>query len=180
MTLTLLDNKNSHVEILAKNNSSIDTVELNDESKIVFYKVNSGSPLKSVPVIIKNPLIVVDGSLKFEKGNIYYGLSYFPLNLSGHAEARFDFIDDFKESNGTRTRIQYLGNLRSLTLDGKIKQVNPIFKLPGDIPSDLKKRGLDVPLISILGSLSNIALVIAISIGTIILIWFIRRVQLNR
>ena len=100
--------------------------------------------------------------------------------ISGHAEARFDFIDDFKESNGTRTKIQYLGNLRSLTLDGKIKQANPIFKLPGDIPSDLKKRGLDVPLISILGSLSNIALVIAISIGTIILIWFIRRAQLYR
>jgi hypothetical protein len=180
MTLTPFDNKNSHAEILTKNNSSIDTVELSNRSKVVFYKVKSASPLKSVPVIIKNPLIAVDGNLNFEKGNFYGDMRYVPLKVSGHAEARFDFIDDFKESNGTRTKTQYLSYLQSLTLDGKIKQANQVFKLPGDIPSDLKKRGLDVPLISILGSLSNIALVIAISIGTMILIWFIRRMQLNR
>jgi hypothetical protein len=181
MTLTPFDNKNSHAEILTKNNSSIDTFKLNNGSKVVFYKVKSVSPLKSVSVIIKNPLIVVDGNfnrnLNFE--NLYGGTRYFPQNVSGHAEARFDFIDDFKESNGNRTKIQYLSYLGSLTLDGKIKQADQVFKLPGDISSDLKKRGLDVPLISILGSLSNIALVIAISIGTMIMIWFIRRIHLN-
>ena len=38
--------------------------------------------------------------------------------------------------------------------------------MPGSISSDSKKRGLDVPLNSILSSPSNIALVIAVSIGT--------------
>jgi hypothetical protein len=180
MTLTLFDNKNSHAEILTKNNSSIDKVELNNGSKVVFYKVKSGGLLKSVPVIIKSPLIAVGGNLNFKKGNFYGDLRYLPLNVSGHAEARFDFIDDYKESNGNTTKIQYLSYLRSLTLDGKMKQANQVFKLPGDIPYDLKKRGLGVPLISILSSLSNIALVIAISIGTMTLIWFIRRMQLNR
>jgi hypothetical protein len=118
--------------------------------------------------------------LRFNRGNSYYGQSYIPLNLSGLAEARFGFVDDFKEFNGTRTRIQYLGYLPTLSIDGKINQANPIFKLPGEIPSDLKNRGQDVPLISILSSLSNIILVFAVSIGTMILIWLIRRVQLNR
>jgi hypothetical protein len=179
MTLKLFD-KDSHAEIFTKNNSSIDTIEINDESKIVFYKVMSESPVKSVPVIVKNPLVVVDGNTKFEKSNFYYRMSYLPLNVSGHVEARFDFIDDLKESYGNGTKIQYLSYLGALSLDGKIKQASQLFKLPGGIPSDLKKRGLDVPLNSILGSPSNIALVVAISIGTMTLIWSMRRLQPER
>jgi hypothetical protein len=131
-------------------------------------------------VIIKKPLVAVDGSLNFDKGNFYGDMRYLPLNASGHGEARFDFIDDFKESNGSRTKIQYLTYLGALTLDGKTKQATQILKLPGEISYDLKKRGLDVPLMSILSSPSNIALVAAISIGTMILIRFIGRMQVNR
>jgi hypothetical protein len=176
MTLNLFDNKNSRAEILIKNNSSINSVELNNGSKAIFYKVRSENPLKFVPVIIKKPLVAVDGSLNFDKGNFYGDMRYLPLNLSGHGEARFDFIDDLRESNGSRTKIQYLAYLGALTLDGKTKQPTQILKLPGEISYDLKKRGLDVPLISILGSPNNIALIAAISIGTMILIRFVGRI----
>jgi hypothetical protein len=180
MTLNLFDNKNSQAEILIKNNSSINKVELNNGSKVVFYKVKSEGPLKFVPVIIKKPLVAVDGSLNFDKGNFYGDMRYLPLNVSGHGEARFDFIDDFKESNGSRTKIQYLTYLGALTLDGKTKQATQVLKVPGEISYDLKKRGLDVPLMSILSSPSNIVLIAVISIGTIILIQFVGRMQLNR
>ncbi len=52
--------------------------------------------------------------------------------------------------------------------------------MPGSISSDSKKSGLDVPLNSILSSPSNIALVLAVSAGTVVLIWSIRRTKVYR
>ena len=97
MTVRLLDNKNSHVKIFTGNNTLTDSIEINGESKIVFNSVASKSPLQYVPVIVKNPLIVVDGNTKFEKSNFYGDMRYIPLNVSGHVEAKIDFIDDLKK-----------------------------------------------------------------------------------
>ena len=107
-------------------------------------------------------------------------MRYIPLNVSGHVEAKFDFIDDLEVAQSGGTKTQYLSYLGSLTLDGKINQSNQLFKMPGSISSDSKKRGLDVPLNSILSSPSNIALVIAVSIGTVILTLSINRMKVYR
>ena len=56
-----------------------DSIEINGESKIVLNRVASKSPLNSVPVIVKNPLIVAEGNTKFDKSNFYGDMRYIPL-----------------------------------------------------------------------------------------------------
>ena len=177
MTVRLLDNKSSHAKIFTDNNTSMDSIEINGESKVVLNTVESKSPLQFVPIVVKNPLIVADGNTKFENGNFYGDMRYIPLSVSGHVEAKFDFIDDLEVARSSGTKTQYLSYLGSLTLDGKINQSSQLFKMPGSISADSKKRGLDVPLNSILSSPSNIALVIAISIGTAVLTLSISRIK---
>jgi len=181
MTIDLLDN-NSRAEIIANRNSSINTIQVNNESKINFYNVSSKPPLKFVPILVKDPEITVNGNISFDKTN-FYGQEiddYIPLDVSGSAKVKFDFIDDFREPYRKGTKIQYLSYLGSLSVDGKRNQSKQEFILPGDISSDVKKRGLDVPLNNILSSPTNIIVLIAISIATISLTWLIRRKHIYR
>jgi hypothetical protein len=175
LTLRLLEDKYSRIELFVENNSSVDTMEFANGSKIVFANVSSASPLESVPVLVKNPIFMVDGNLKFDKTNFHGESTNPPLDVSGHAMIRFDFTDDFKEPYRKGTRIQHLSYLGSITIDGERKQPIQDLKVPGDISSDIRKRGLDVPLHSILGSSSNISLILAVSVGTIVLTWLVRR-----
>lgn len=177
LTLHLHDYENSGAEIIVANNSSIDTFKLSNESKIVFKKIKSDMPSEFVDAIIKHPVVSVNGNLKFEKTNFYGESNYPPLDIIGNATAKFDFIDHIKDSYRNGIRIQYLGYLDSITTDGRMKQVKQELKLPGDISPDVKKRGLDVPLLNILGSSSNISLIAAITIGTTLITLYIRRVQ---
>ncbi len=175
-----LDNKTSRAEMYVENNSYIDIMEFANKSKIEITGVKSAKPLEAVPVQIKSPIIVVDGKIKFDKTNFYGELTNHPLDVSGHAMARFDFIDDIKEPYRNGTKIQHLSYLGSIVIDGELKQAKQEFKIPGDISADVRKRGLDVPLHSIVSSSSNIALIIAISVGTILMTLLIRRMHFYR
>ena len=182
MTIKLLNDKNTYLEIITNNsNSSINTIRVNNGSKIDFYKVRSESPkLGFVPILLKRPEILVNGSVSFDKTN-FYGQEiddYTPLNVSGQVKAKFDIIDDFKEPFRNGTKIQYLGYLGSLSFDGKRNQLKQEFELPGDISSEIKKRGLGVPLISILSTSTNFIAITAISVATITLIWLLRRTRI--
>lgn len=111
----------------------------------------------------------------FEKTNFYGESIYSPLERSGNATARFDFIDDLNEDYRKGTRTQHISYLESFDSDGKRKQMKQEIKLPGDISADVRKRGLDVPLQSIISSSSNITLVVATIIGTALTFWLIRK-----
>jgi hypothetical protein len=179
MTIKLLDNKSSHAEVHVKNNSTVDTMEFTNESKIEFTSVKSAIPLESLPILVKNPVIVVDGNLKFDKTNFHGESTNPPLDIVGHSVARFDFIDDFKEPYRNGTKIQHLTYLGSIAIDGERKQEKQEIKIPGDISADVRKRGLDVPLHSIISSSSNIALIVAVGIGIVIMTWLIRRTNFH-
>lgn len=176
MTVKLLGNNNSYAEIVTKNNSSLNIIKVNNESKIDFYNMRFRTPLNSIPLLLKNPEITINGNITFEKNN-FYGqpiTNYVPLNLSGQVKAKFDFIDDYKAPYRNGTKIQYLTSLQSITIDGKRNQDEGELKLPGDISPDIKKRGLDVPLRNILSSSSNIVLVTALTAITLAGIWLLR------
>jgi hypothetical protein len=168
-------NKYVQVKILISNGSSNNTIVIDSESTIVFNKVRGKSPLSSIPVLVKNPVIMLKGDVKFEKTNFYGESNYLPLDISGNATARFDFIDDFNEPYRKGTRTQHISYLESLDSDGKRKQTKQEIKLPGDISSDVRKRGLDVPIQSIIFSSSNIALIVTTIIGTALTTWLIRK-----
>lgn len=179
LTLTLLDNKTSHAEFPFMNNSAIDVLEFANESRIIFTSVKAPIPLESVSFLMKNPIISVDGDIRFDKTNFHGESTNPPLNVAGSAVVGFDFIDDFEELYRKGIRTQHLSYLGSISIDDEIKQSNRELKLPGDISVDVRKRGLDVPLHSILGTSNNFALIVAVSIGTIIVTWLIRRTDFH-
>jgi len=179
LTLTLLDNKTSHAEFPVMNNSSKDIIEFANESRIIFASVKAPIPLEYVSFLMKNPIISVDGDIRFDKTNFHGESTNPPLDVAGSAVAKFDFVDDFEELYRKGIRTQHLSYLGSISIDDEIKQSNRELKLPGDISADVRKRGLDVPLHSILGTSNNFALIMGVGIGTIILTWLIRRTDFH-
>jgi hypothetical protein len=168
-------NKYNQAKILISNDLSNNTIVIDTESTILFNRVTVKSPLTSIPVIVKNPVIILQGDLKFEKTNFYGELNYPPLEISGNATARFDFIDDFNEPYRKGTRTQHISYLESIESTGERKQTKQEIKIPGDISSDVRKRGLDVPIQSIIFSSSNIVLIVTTIIGIAFTTWLIRK-----
>jgi len=182
MTIKVPDNGNkySQVKILMTNGSANSTIVIGTGSTIVFNNIMVKSHLASVPVLVKNPVINLDGDLKFEKSNFYGESTYSPFEISGNATVRFSFIDDYDDAYRKGTRTQYISYLEFFDSDVKRKQTRQEIKLPGDISTDVKKRGLDVPLQSILFSSSNIALIVTTIIGTALTTWLIRKTHLYK
>ncbi|HEY7778124.1 MAG TPA: hypothetical protein VIA09_06255, partial [Nitrososphaeraceae archaeon] len=71
MSLVPLDGTNNRVEITVdNNNSSINIIRLSNDSKIDFYGIRSASPtLNFVPILVKNPEIIVSGNVSFDETN---------------------------------------------------------------------------------------------------------------
>ncbi|HKQ21735.1 MAG TPA: hypothetical protein VJS91_06825, partial [Nitrososphaeraceae archaeon] len=177
ITLRTSDNneKYSRIKILISNSSSEETLMVDSKSTILLNKVAVEPPLKSVPIVIKNPVIKLEGNLKFEKTNFYGELNYPPLEVSGNSTVTFNFMDDFNEHYRKGTKTQRIGYLESIDSDGKRKRNMQELKLPGDISPDVRKRGLDVPLQSIIFNSTNIVLILATIMGTAFTTWLIRK-----
>jgi hypothetical protein len=181
ITLRTSDNneKYSRVKILISNSSSEETLMVDSKSTILFNKVAVEPPLKSVPIVIKNPVIKLEGDLRFEKTNFYGELNYPPLEISGNSTVTFNFMDDFNEHYRKGTKTQHIGYLESIDIDGKRKRNMQELKLPGDISPDVRKRGLDVPLQSIIFNSTNIVLILATIMGTAFTTWLIRKTHFS-
>jgi len=177
MTVKLLPNKNSHATIVTNESSQLKTIEVQNESRIELTNIRSLShSIHSVPVLMKSPEIEVTGNVSFNRTNIHaepiniYG----PLDFSGQLKAKFDIADHFNEKHfRSGIRSDYITYLQSVSLDGKIKRDTEL-KMPGEISTIAKIRGLDIPYMKILNSSNNIfILVIFTSITLIVslLIW---------
>lgn len=180
MTIKLLD-KGSHAAIVTKQKSSLDSIKVDNESKIEFYKIRSGTTLpKSVPVLIKEPTIMLNGNASFKGTNFYGGLPTRnpALDIAGQVKAQIDFVDHYKDAYGNGTRSQYITYLKSITIDGETKEDN-VIKVPGDIPSSAKERGLSIPLYNILSSSTNILILITSIMITLIVGWLLRRLRIS-
>lgn len=181
MTVNLLNNKNSRIDIITNSsNLSNRSITLDNESKIDFYKIESESPYSNlVPIVVRNPEITVNGSVFFEKTN-FYGQEiddYIPLNVSGIVKTKFSLTEDFKEPLRHGTKLQYLTYLDTISIDGKRNQVHQAVQIPGDISPEIKKRGLDVPLLSILSTTTNYIILAVLVCTTIALTLYIRRIH---
>ena len=127
---------------------------------------------------MKYPSIKLNGNATFKGANFYGGLPTKnpALDVVGHVKANIDFVDHYKDAYGNGTRSQYVTYLKSIVIDGKTKE-DAGLKLPGDIPSSAKERGLSIPLYSILGSSNNILILIASTIMALIVGFSDRRAK---
>ncbi len=182
MTVNLLSN--SRIDIITNSsNPSNRSITLDNESKIDFYKIESDPAYSNlVPIVVRNPEITVNGSVFFEKTN-FYGQEiddYIPLNVSGMVKTKFSLIEDFKEPLRHGTKIKYLTYLDALSIDGKRNQVHRAIQIPRDISPEIKKRGLDVPLLSILTTTTNYIILAVLVCTTIAVTLYLRRIHAFR
>jgi hypothetical protein len=181
LTINLSRERPGYMEIVTQNHSSVNPIIVDNGSIIELYKIRSTNPLKSVPVLLKNPEMSANGHISIENANLGGYLTPrgklntgAPLELQGPLDAKFGFIDNYDQHYRNATKTRYITYLQSLELHGGIDKARNHLLLPGQISSDAKAKGHDLPLIKILSSSSNIAILTALIGITIIvskLIW---------
>ena len=174
MTIKLHGSNNSHITIVTNNSNLVNsTIQIGDDSIIQLHNIRAESPLSnSIPVLLRNPELLVNGNVIFDKTN-FYGQEiddYSPLKVNGNVKISFDLIDDFKSDLRDGIKIDYLSYIGSLDVDGKVNRIKQQLDLPGQISTDIQKRGLGVPISSILDSSLNFIVLIAITLASIIAI----------
>jgi hypothetical protein len=182
MTVKLLG-ADSRLTIITNNsNLTNNKILIGNESKIDFYSISPKSNIsRNILMLLKNPELKVDGNALFDKSN-FYGQEvddYIPLNVNGKVKAKFDFVEDYKDTFRDGTKIGYLTYIDSLKIEGQRNQTKLQLELPGYISDDIERRGMGVPMSSILTNVVNLAIIIVISIATIVAILFRRRMNLN-
>jgi len=170
MTVKLTDENNSKAEIVTRDGSHNNSQVATNGSILELYNVKSSAPSKSLTVLMKNPEITVNGNTSFKDAS-FDGRgpnSYVPLKIDGKTKAKFDFVDKYYEPEDNGTSSRYLTYLKSIDING-ITDKDVELKVPGDIPSSAKNKGLEIPLKDILNSPANIMILIVLTSLTIIL-----------
>jgi hypothetical protein len=171
MTVKLFNGNNSRAEIITTDDSHNNTFIMNNDSKVELYDVKSKTPSsRSLHILMKNPEITVNGNTSFKDAS-FYGKgpdSYAPLKIDGKINAKFDFVDNYDEPYDNGTRTKYATYLKSIDIEG-VTPKDIELKLPGDIPSNAKNKGLLIPLNKILISPANIIILIVLTSITIII-----------
>jgi hypothetical protein len=172
MTLVLHPRTQIQMLIVAKNDSIIESVKSGDNLKIDFYGLRA-PPLKSIPALLKNPGISVDGNTSIKNayldgylrtsGELSRGA---PLNFEGMLKASFGFNDNYYETHGGVAITKYITYLQSMSMVGNKYQGQTQLKIPGDIPFDAD--GQDLQLVQILTSWNSMFALIIASMVTIL------------
>jgi hypothetical protein len=173
----------SSMKIVPNNNSFSKTININDSSNVYFYKVRVGPSLKFVPIILKNPEMIVDGKTRIENAYFdgYLGSSGrlrqgYDFEFQGKLRMKFDYIDHFNRPYRNGTSTQYITYLQSIDMDGNIKRHEPLLKLPGYVPFLSIKDGQNLPLLKIMSSRTNIIAFIGLIIAVVTVVWFIKKI----
>jgi hypothetical protein len=180
MTVRLYPEKSTFMEIASDSNSFISPIKVNGGSKIDFYNISAGSPLKSMTLLLKNPEMIINGQTNIKNANFdgYLNLrggleKGSTLNFQGKLQTKFDFVDHYNEPYREGTSTSYITYLQSVMMNGsEEKKQEGILKIPGDISADAKMKGEDIPLEKILKSpinLITLAVLVAVTvIGTLL------------
>jgi len=177
MTVFLLPDRprNSSLEMVTHNDSNVNSIKVNGESKVDFYNISSADPLRPLPILLKNPEIKVNGNTSIKNANLHGYLTQrgdpnkgTPLDVQGELNAKFDYVDDYNQPFRNGTRTDFITFLQWITMNGTIDEHNGNLKLPAHILSP-SGRGLDMTLTKAIGSSLSITILLIISTITIIL-----------
>ena len=184
MTVLLYPEKNTFMEIANESNSLIKPIRVNGSSKIDFYNINAGSPLKSVSLLLKNPEMIINGQTNIKnayfngylngRGGLEKGST---LNFQGKLQTKFDFVDHYNEPYRKGTSTSYITYLQSVMMNGSEEKKQERILIPGDISADAKMKGEYIPVEKILKSPSNLITLAALIAVTVIMTLLIRRYE---
>jgi hypothetical protein len=175
MALKLSPNGIGNMEIVTQNESSVKSISFSNDSRVEIYNVKAPSPWKLIPILLKEPKMSVDGSIRIkhaylsgfinERGRLDLGP---PVDFRGNLETKLELVDNFNQPYRNTTSSTSVTYLQTLVEDGTFSQDKDDPKLPGDIYFGAKQRGQEIPLEKILTSPSNIITVIGLITVTII------------
>jgi hypothetical protein len=167
MTVNLYPDRSNSAQIVTLNSSSANTIKVDNNSTIKFYKISTAGSQKSIPVLLKSPEVKVIGRIGFNQSNFdpYFSNNDIPLDEEGRLETKINFVDTYKQlyDNGT-TKIQSITYLQSINVDPGIKSGDITLNLPGDISHHAKRFGPQIPLKEALLSSTNLILIVSIII----------------
>lgn len=128
MTVRLYPEKSTFMEIASESNSFINPIKVNNGSKIDFYNISAGSPLKSVTLLLKNPEMIINGQTNIKNANFYGYLNGrggldkgSTLNFQGKLQTKFDFVDHYNEPYREGISTSYITYLQSVMINGTIE-----------------------------------------------------------
>lgn len=164
MTVNLYPDGRNSAQIVTLNSSSVNTIKIDNNSTIKFYNISAAASEKSIPVLLKSPVVNVIGHIGFNQSNFdpYIRNDDIPLDEEGRLETKINFVDNYKQfyDNGT-TKIQYITYLQSINIDPGIKSGDITLNLPGDISHHAKRFGPQIPLKEAFFSSTNLILIIS-------------------
>jgi hypothetical protein len=173
MTIDPFPHKHSYIEIVTENGTSTNSIKVDGESKIEFHKIRAKTPLKYIPVLLKNPEIKINGGTNISnslqsgylsnRGTLRTGD---PLEIEGQLNAKFGFIDNYNQFYKNGTVINYITYLQSITINSTDGPYVPS-KLPADFGSILQDRELIMAIQNAITSPSNIIFLLILIITTI-------------
>jgi hypothetical protein len=176
MTIIPYPQRHSYIEIVTENGTSTNSIKVNGESKIEFHKIRAKSPLKYIPVLLKNPEIKINGDTNFSnglqsgyltnRGSLNTGN---PLNIDGQLNAKFGFIDNYNQFYKNGTLINYITYLQSMTTNTTVGYSTPL-KLPADLSSLLQDQEIIMALENAITSYGNIIFLLILITVTLIAI----------
>jgi hypothetical protein len=176
MTIHPYPQRHSYIEIVTENGTSTNSIKVNGESKIEFHKIRAKSPLKYIPVLLKNPEIKIDGGTNFSNGlQSRYLTSRGTLNtgnpfgIEGQLNAKFGFIDNYNQFYKNGTLINHITYLQSISINSTDGPYVPS-KLPADFGSVLQDQEIIMALKNAITSYSNIIFLLILITVTLIAI----------
>lgn len=179
MTISLPADDISQAQIITKNYSLGNPIEIKGSSKVQFYNIRNPIPLlSSLSVLIKSPEIIVIGNSSFDNTQ-YFGqmarIKDTSLDISGRLKIEFDFMDQYNERYSDGIRTQDISYIRLTSVDGKVISDKNGLKLPGDISVSAKEQGLTIPVFDIFTSSANLIVLGSLSLVTILVSWLLAR-----
>jgi hypothetical protein len=187
MTVRINPEKLSHMEIVSQNHSVINSIKINNGSKVDFYNIDAIPPLKIVHVLLKNPEIIVNGRTTIENSYFNEYLGYLEtggglsngdaFDFHGILRTKLDFVDHYNKPYRGGISTEYITYLQSIVMNGTIEQDEELLTLPLDVNSKAIAEGEDIPWTKILSSNYNIVAIIVLSLATVIGVRFGRRIR---
>jgi hypothetical protein len=133
-------------------------------------------PYNISSILLKSPKIEVNGSTTFEQ--FYNPDQAFnkvrPLQIDGNLTMQLNQIDDILDTQDrTKTRIVTYLDLVKIEGNTNTTMINQkaMFRIPGDISDEAKEKGIDVPWLKAMSSVSSIFVIILILFTATLLIW---------
>jgi hypothetical protein len=143
---------------------------------LAFHNIEVDTPsISSIPVYIKSPQIIINnGSAEFKLDSN----SNNPLQPSGNILANgtivenIDRVETYNSFNKNGTKTDFVIYLKSLDIQGNYVRENresDTLRLPGDISELAKDKGIGVPWVTTMISLTSIIIMISV-IGLVIVV----------